>query len=91
MNVTSVTVVASIDPKLLENLIDMEKIGADSVDDCTDEIILLLPESTQERGACYGLLRMRPLSISWAACSAEKSIMTNLASEAMDARCGDCV
>jgi hypothetical protein len=47
-------------------------------------------------GKCYALLRMRPLSISWAECSvviflAEKSIMTNMASEAMDARCGDCV
>jgi hypothetical protein len=38
VNVTPITVVASIDPKLLENLIDMEKIDADSVDDCTDEV-----------------------------------------------------
>jgi hypothetical protein len=36
-NVTPITVVASIDPELLENLIDMEKIDADSVDDCTVE------------------------------------------------------
>jgi hypothetical protein len=37
VNVTPITVVTSIDPKLLESLIDMEKIDADSVDDCTDE------------------------------------------------------
>jgi hypothetical protein len=43
----------------------------------------------------YALLRMRPQSISWAegfvVNLADKSIMTNLASEAIDARCGDCV
>jgi hypothetical protein len=32
--------VASIDPELLENLIDMEKIDADLVDDCTDESVM---------------------------------------------------
>jgi hypothetical protein len=32
VNVTPITVVASIDPELLENLIDKEKIDADSVD-----------------------------------------------------------
>jgi hypothetical protein len=32
-NVTPITVVASIDPKLLENLIDMEEIDAELVDD----------------------------------------------------------
>jgi hypothetical protein len=37
VNVTLITVMASIDPELLENLIYMEKIDADSVDDCTDE------------------------------------------------------
>jgi hypothetical protein len=51
-NITPITVVASIDPELLENLInmgkidansvdenliDIEKIDAESVDDCTDE------------------------------------------------------
>jgi hypothetical protein len=36
VNVTPITVMASIDPKLLENLIYMENIDADSVDDCTD-------------------------------------------------------
>jgi hypothetical protein len=49
VNVTPITVVASIDPELLENLIDMEKIDADSVDDCTDESVMEFLESTQER------------------------------------------
>jgi hypothetical protein len=35
VNVTLITVVASIDPELLENLIDMEEIDANSVDYCT--------------------------------------------------------
>jgi hypothetical protein len=51
VNVTSIIVVASIDPELLENLIDMEKIDADSVDDCTDESAMEFLESTQERDA----------------------------------------
>jgi hypothetical protein len=51
VNVTPITVVASIDPELLENLIDMEKIVADSVDDCTDEDVMEFLESTQERDA----------------------------------------
>jgi hypothetical protein len=51
VNVTPITVVVSIDPELLENLIDMEKIDADSVDDCTDESVLEFLESTQERDA----------------------------------------
>jgi hypothetical protein len=38
---------------------------------------------------------MSPLSNSWAECSVaiscDKSTMTNLASEAIDSRCGDCV
>jgi hypothetical protein len=50
-NVTPITVVASIDPKLLEILIDMEKIDADSVDDCTDESVMEFLESTRERDA----------------------------------------
>jgi chorismate mutase len=37
INVTPITVVASIDPELLENLIEMENIDADSVDDCPNE------------------------------------------------------
>jgi hypothetical protein len=49
VNVTQITVVASIDPELLENLIDMEMIDADSVDDCTDESVMEFLESTQER------------------------------------------
>jgi hypothetical protein len=44
VNVTPITVVASIDPELLENLIDMEKIDADSVDDCTDESVFCRPD-----------------------------------------------
>jgi hypothetical protein len=48
VNVTPITVVSSIDPELLENLIDMEKIDADSVDDCTDESAMEFLESTQE-------------------------------------------
>jgi hypothetical protein len=51
VNVTPITVVASIDPELLKNLIDMEKIDADSVDDCTDESVMEFLESTQERDA----------------------------------------
>jgi hypothetical protein len=51
VNVTPITVVASIDPELLENLIDMEKIDADSVDDYTDETVMEFLESTQERDA----------------------------------------
>jgi hypothetical protein len=51
INVTSITVVASIDPKLLENLIDMAEIDADSVDDCIDESVIEFLESIQERDA----------------------------------------
>jgi hypothetical protein len=51
VNVTPITVVASIDPELLESLIDMEKIDADSVDDCTDESVMEFLESTQNRDA----------------------------------------
>jgi hypothetical protein len=51
VNVTPITVVASIDLELLENLIDMEEIDANSVDDCTDESVMEFLESTQERDA----------------------------------------
>jgi hypothetical protein len=51
VNVTPIIVVASIDPELLENLIDMEKIDTDSVDDCIDESVMELLEFTQERDA----------------------------------------
>jgi hypothetical protein len=51
VNVTPITVVASIDPELLENLIDMEEIDAESADDCTDESVMEYLESTQERSA----------------------------------------
>jgi hypothetical protein len=46
-----VTVVASINPEAVENLIDMEEIDANSVDDCTDESVMEFLESTQERDA----------------------------------------
>jgi hypothetical protein len=51
VNVTSITVMASIDPEFLGNLIDMEEIDAESVDDCTDESVMEYLESTQERPA----------------------------------------
>jgi hypothetical protein len=51
VNVTPITVVASIDPELLENLIDMEEIDAEPVKDCTDESVMEFLESTQERDA----------------------------------------
>jgi hypothetical protein len=51
VNVTPITVVASIDPELLENLIDMENIDAYLVNDCTDESVMEFLESTQERDA----------------------------------------
>jgi hypothetical protein len=51
VNVPPITVVASIDPELLENMIDMEEIDAESVDDCTDESVMEFLESTQERDA----------------------------------------
>jgi hypothetical protein len=51
VNVTPITVVASIDPELLENVIDMENIDADSVDDCTDESVMEFLESIQDRDA----------------------------------------
>jgi hypothetical protein len=44
-------VVASIDPKLLENLTGMEGIDAESVEDCTNESVVEFLESTQERDA----------------------------------------
>jgi hypothetical protein len=53
VNVTPITVVASIDPELLKNLIDMEVIDAESVDDCTDESVMEYLESTQERSASF--------------------------------------
>jgi hypothetical protein len=49
VNVTPISMVASIDPELLENLSDMEEIDAESVKDCTDESVMEFLESTQER------------------------------------------
>jgi hypothetical protein len=51
VTVTPITVVASIDLELLENLIDMKEIDANSVDYCTDESVMKFLESTQERDA----------------------------------------
>jgi hypothetical protein len=47
----TITVVASIDPEILENLIDIEEIEAESVDDCTEESVTEFLESRQERNA----------------------------------------
>jgi hypothetical protein len=46
VNVTPITVVASIDPELLENFIDMKKIDAESIEDCIDESVMKVLEST---------------------------------------------
>jgi hypothetical protein len=51
VNVTPITVVASIDPELLENLIFMTEIDANSVDDYTDESVMEFLESTQKSDA----------------------------------------
>jgi hypothetical protein len=45
VNFTPITVVASIDPELLVNLIDMEEIDAKSVDDSMDESVIKYLES----------------------------------------------
>jgi hypothetical protein len=50
-NVTLITVVASIDPKLLENLIEMKEIDTESVEDCTNESVMELLESIKEHDA----------------------------------------
>jgi hypothetical protein len=60
VNVTPITVVASIDPELLQNLIDMEKVDANSVVDCIDESVMEFLESTQERDASAQLSSPRP-------------------------------
>jgi hypothetical protein len=51
VNFTQITVVASIDPDLLEILIDMVEIDANAVDDCNDESVMEVLEYTQERDA----------------------------------------
>jgi hypothetical protein len=51
VNFTPITLVALFDPQLLENLIDMEKIDAKSVDYCTDESVMESLESTHKRDA----------------------------------------
>jgi hypothetical protein len=50
-NVTSITIVDLIDLELLENILDMEEIDAKSVDDITDESVMIFFESTQDRDA----------------------------------------
>jgi hypothetical protein len=51
VTVAPITVVASIYLGLLENLIDLEKIDAESVDDCTDKSVMEYLEFTQEISA----------------------------------------
>jgi hypothetical protein len=51
VNFTPITVVASIDPELLENLVDVEEIDANWVDNCTDESVMEFLETTYERDA----------------------------------------
>jgi hypothetical protein len=51
VNVRPITVVASIDPELPNNVIDMEEIDAESVEACTDESVMDFLESTKERDA----------------------------------------
>jgi hypothetical protein len=51
VNVMPITVVAFIHPELLEKLIDVKKIDANSVHNCTDESVMKFLESTQERDA----------------------------------------
>jgi hypothetical protein len=51
INATPIAVVASIDPELLENLIDIEEIDVESVSDCTDKSVMESLESTKERSA----------------------------------------
>jgi hypothetical protein len=51
VNITPITQVAWIVRELLENLIDMEKIDANSIDDCTSESGMEYLESAQERYA----------------------------------------
>jgi hypothetical protein len=51
VNVRPITVVASIDPELPNNVIDMEEIDAESVEACTDGSVMDFLESTKERDA----------------------------------------
>jgi hypothetical protein len=63
VNVTQITVMASIDPELLENHIDMEEIDAESVEDCTDESVMDFIESTQKRDASAEFVKADVLAI----------------------------
>jgi hypothetical protein len=51
VNVTPITVVDSIGPELLENLIDMEGIDVESVEDCTGESVMEFLEFTPDHDA----------------------------------------
>jgi hypothetical protein len=51
VNAALITVVTSINPELLDNLIDMGKIDADSVDDCAGESVMKMLQSKTERDA----------------------------------------
>jgi hypothetical protein len=51
VTVTPITVVAWINPELLENHIYLEEIDAESVDDCTDERVMEFLVLTQQRDA----------------------------------------
>jgi hypothetical protein len=53
VNVTPITVMASIDLELLKKLVNMDEIDAESVDDCNDESVIEFLESTQERNASF--------------------------------------
>jgi hypothetical protein len=51
VKVMPITVMASIDPELFENHVEMDRIDADSANDCTDESVLEHLESIQGRDA----------------------------------------
>jgi hypothetical protein len=53
VNVTPITVEASVDPELFEKFVDMEEIYAESVEVCTDESVMEFHKSTQERDASF--------------------------------------
>jgi hypothetical protein len=49
VSVTPIPVVASLDPELLKDLIEMEEIDAESVDDCTDESVIEILKSKNSK------------------------------------------
>jgi hypothetical protein len=62
VNITPITVVASIDPELLENLIEMEEIDAESVGDCTAESVMEHLESTQDASVTAEFVKAKLLA-----------------------------